>query len=348
MPRISSEAERQRRERIWIAVQRHPQGITEAEVADFVGVERRTVNNYLNKLEAEGKIYKDGTLWCPLNYEGTRLRAFELSPEEALTLYLATRLLVKLHDKRNEPAETALLKLATVLTGDAGVGYEIEQAAHELMERPVQSGYSSVFRTMMQAYIYRRRVAIRYKPLNGKAFETTFAPYLFEPSSVGFATYTIGHSSLPDKLRSYKLERIESARLTREEYTIPADFPGLDILRHAWSVIFGDELVRVVLRFSPRVRERVLETRWHPSQTTANDPEKGGWLRWAAHVADTTDMLPWIRGWGADVEVLAPTELRDMMSGETRRLAERYGWLTSRAAEARDTLDQTFSDYFGG
>jgi CRISPR-associated endonuclease/helicase Cas3 len=35
-------------------------------------------------------------------------------------------------------------------------------------------------------------------------------------------------------------------------------------------------------------------------------------------------MLPWIRGWGGDVEVLAPPALRDRLRGEARRLARVY------------------------
>ena len=325
MPR-TTESEKQRGlERTWLTVKRHPNGITESEIARFTGIQRRTVNNYLNELRDEGKIDKEGTLWFALNYEETRLRAFSLSPEEAYTLYLGSRLLVKQHDKRNEPAETALLKLAEVLTADAGVGQEIAQAARELAQRPARPGYQSVFTTMVRGYIYRKRVAIRYRPLNGRAFDTAFDTYLLEPSAIGYATYVIGYSSLPNALRAYKLERIEEARLLLQEYSVPADFPGLEILRNAWSIIMGDETVHVALRFNPRVRERVLETRWHPSQTCADDPERPGFLRWTADVADTTDMLPWIRGWGAECEVLQPERLRQSLALEAQRIWAVYG-----------------------
>src|SRR5690606_5644749 len=122
-----------------------PNGITEAELEEKTGIQRRMLNNYLRELEDEGKIYKDGLLWLALNFEGTRLRTFDLSPEEAYTLYLATRLLVKQHDKRNEPAETALMKLAHILTSDAGVGDEIAQAARELSSRTANRAYQEVF-----------------------------------------------------------------------------------------------------------------------------------------------------------------------------------------------------------
>ncbi len=177
----------------------------------------------------------------------------------------------------------------------------------------------------MRGYLYRRKLALRYRPLNGRPFETLFSIYLIEPSPVGYATYLIGYSEVSGGLRSYKLERVEEARLTGERYQIPADFKGLETLRSAWSIIYGEQTLRVELRFSPQVRARVLETTWHPSQRVAEDAQRPGWLCWEAEVADTLDMLPWIRGWGADCEVLAPEGLREGMEQEAKKLARVYG-----------------------
>lgn len=324
MARIDDDSKRQRKERVHLIVAAG-NGLRELEIAQRAGLEPRTTNNYLRELEIEGHLYKDGVLWHALDVKQTKLRSFELSPQEAYTLYLATRLLVKQHDKRNEPAETAMLKLARVLTSDLGVGREMEQAARELAQRDTIPGYQSVFRTMVQGYLYRRRVDLFYRPLGKSAFRTTFDTYLMEPSAIGYATYAIGHSGIVGKLRSYKLERIESAQLTQETYQIPADFSGLEVLRHSWSIIMGEETKRVVLRFSPQVRERVKETQWHPSQNDADDAERPGWLRWWVDVADTLDMLPWIRGWGADCEVIGPDELRNQLTTHVRNMGTIYG-----------------------
>ena len=261
----------------------------------------------------------------PLVLQESRLRPFDLLPEEAVTLYLGARLLSKQQDKRNEPAETALLKLATVLKADAGIGDEIEQAARELAQRPIQEEYQPIFREVVRGYIYRKKLEITYRPLNwNKSFQTIFSTYLLEPSPIGFTTYLIGHSSIVNKWRAYKLERIEAAHMIREDYSIPPEFPGLDILRNAWSIVMGDETVKVTLRFSPAVKARVMETRWHPSQQTREDPEKPGCLLWEVQVADTLDLLPWIRSWGADVEVLEPKELRNALTREAQALAALY------------------------
>lgn len=349
MPKIDETTRLQRLERIYLLLMRHGLGLTEAEIADEMGLERRTINNYLRKLETQGKAYKDGLYWLPLKLKEPRLRPFDLSPEEAVTLYLGARLLAKQQDKRNEPAETALLKLASALKADAGVGDEIEQAALELAQRPVQANYQPIFRDVVRGYIYRKKIEITYRPLGWKKpFTTIFSTYLLEPSPIGFSTYLVGHSSIVNKQRAYKLERIESVRLTREEYALPADFTGLDVLRNAWSIVLGDELVRVIMRFSPQVKTRVLETRWHPSQVTCDDPDQPGWLRWQVDVADTLDLLPWVRGWGADCEALEPKELRETLMGEARAMAERYGWqVRSAGSNSQIELKDSFNDFFG-
>ena len=124
MPKVDQSTYEGRKERAFLTLRRHPFGLTETELEQDTGIQRRTLNNYLRELETEGKIYKDGITWLALPYDQVQLRKFDLSPEEGMALYLATRLFVKQHDKRNEPAETALMKLAAVLTADAGVGTE--------------------------------------------------------------------------------------------------------------------------------------------------------------------------------------------------------------------------------
>lgn len=324
MARIEDRQKQEIKQQIWLKVQQNP-GIRTAEIAEQLQLERRRVQNYLAELRDEGKIEQEGWGWHALEFSGPRLYRFELSPEEVVTLYLGARLLVKQHDQRNEPAETALRKLATVLRSDAPIGKEIERAADELARRESDRDYQSVFRTIAQGYAYRKKIDLVYAPLGKQAFQTRFAVYLIEPSLVGAATYIIGHSSIGDKVREYKLGRIRSATLTQEGYDIPAEYEGLEIMRHAWSVIGGEAREKVVLRFSGNVRERVLETRWHPLQEEpVEDPEKPGWLRWSARVASTLDMKPWIRSWGADCEVLEPEGVRDEMKRTAYLLSQMY------------------------
>lgn len=54
-----------KREDVIETLERHENGLKESEVAEILGWDRRTVNNYLHELEAENQVYKEGQLWFP-------------------------------------------------------------------------------------------------------------------------------------------------------------------------------------------------------------------------------------------------------------------------------------------
>ncbi|GAB5426314.1 MAG: WYL domain-containing protein [Crocinitomicaceae bacterium] len=343
MARVSNDDKHARIGRVYKLVRDSKNGIRESEIAEILNIEKRTVHNYLKELQTEWKVYKDeGVLWFAEHQKPLVLRDLALEAEEAMVLYLASRLFVKQADRRNVIAETVLDKLSTILSTDAGLSGDIQKAAQILSKRPFEQGYEDIFRTIMQAYLYRRPVKLIYHPYKGDPFETIVCPYLLEPSAIGFSTYIIGHSSIVNDLRTYKIERIETANIiANKEYSIPDDFPGLALLENAWSIFYGEKTVEVILRFHPDVARRVRETNWHPSQQDVElDPEKEGYVILRFTVADTTDLIPWIRTWGANCEVLAPTILRATMTGEARRYAELYG-IGSNNSRKR------YSDIFG-
>jgi hypothetical protein len=74
----------------------------------------------------------------------------------------------------------------------------------------------------------------------------------------------------------------------------------------------------------------VQETRWHRSERT--EPQPDGSLVWRAQIAEPKEMLPWIRGWGADVEVLGPEGLRGTLEAECER------WRGCMGSEMEQTL----------
>jgi len=215
-----------------------------------------------------------------------------------------------------------------------------------LAQQPTDTDYEDVFSQVVRAYLSRRKLRIRYHPYHREPFVTLIEPYLIEPSSFGYGSYAIGFSSAPGALRTYKLERILQAELTTEPFDIPSDFPGLEILRNAWSIMYSEETVRVVLRFAPDVKRRVRESNWRGGNSIIeHDPDLPGYLIYAFDISDTTDLKPWIRTWGANVEVLEPAYLRDEMIGEARALAHVYGWQTARS---QDDSHARFGDLFGG
>ncbi len=83
--------------------------------------------------------------------------------------------------------------------------------------------------------------------------------------------------------------------------------------------------VTVKLRFAPNpgVIRRLEESIWHPLERI--EPTEDGGRIWSVEIAEWREMLPWIRGWGADVEVLEPKGTARGAGEEAKRLARVYG-----------------------
>lgn len=337
MSRIEDEHKQEIKQQVWLKIQQNP-GIRTQEIAFRLGLQIRRLNNYLSNLRDEGKIRQEGWSWYSEEFNGPRLYRFELSPVEVVTLYLGARLLVKQHDHRNEPAEMALRRLAAVLRSDAPIGKEIERVADELAQRGENRQYQSIFRTVAEAYAYRKKIKLTYKRLGADPFDTVFETYLIEPSLVGAATYIIGKSSIEKDGREhseYRLGRIQTVEMTQEPYDIPEKYQSFEVMRDAFSVIGGEAKVDVELRFHPDVVDRVQETKWHLREDTYPDPEKPGWLRWKAKVPNILDMRPWVKGWGAKVEILKPDDLREELINEAREMARLYNVMSEKPMQKR-------------
>ena len=321
MTRIANKAERlQAIEALLID---HPEGLTQTEIAARLGTHRTTIFRNLPDLQAP--IYEEGGR-LHLDRKGYLLN-LRLSLNEALAVHLAARLLAVNLDRQNAHAATALRKISQAMERMAPqISQHILRSAEAIdaLARFDNPTYMHVLETLTEGWSTGRKVRVWHrKSLTDPLTEYCFATYYIEPGAWGRSTYAIGVREPPGLMRTFKIERIERAELTQETYRIPADFDPFRLLTDAWGIWYTEEEpVEVVLKFSAHVAGRVQETRWHPSQTI--EPRPDGSLIWRGKVAAVQEMLPWIRGWGADVEVLEPHGLRETMEHEASRLADLY------------------------
>ena len=307
----------------------HPEGLTQAEIARRLGVNRSTISRNLRDMQAP--IYEDkGRLFIDRN---ANLYHLSLSLHEALALHLATRLLAANMDRQNPHAASALRKLSQAMqylspqlsrhiAGSAEVIDEL--ASHDDTE------YVRVLEMLTASWATGRKVRVFHrKNPSGPRTGYLFSPYYIEPGAWGRSTYVIGLREPPGEIRTFKVERIEAVERTEETYSIPEEFDPFRLLSDAWGIWYTEEApARVVLRFSPRVASRVRETHWHRSQEIETCAD--GSLLWKARIAAVQEMLPWIRGWGADVEVVEPTSLRETLRWELANAARNYGWKVTK------------------
>jgi CRISPR-associated endonuclease/helicase Cas3 len=303
----------------------HPEGLTQAEIARRLGVDRSTIHRDL--LDVPGHIYQedDGRLKIDRTADLINVR---LNLHEALSVHIAARLLATRMDRQNPHAASALRKLGVAMERWAArISCHVLQSA-DVMDEAAQRHdpvYLQSLEKLTLAWADQRKAQIwHHSEVADKVMEYTFSPYFVEPYAVGQTTHVIGMAEPPGKIRTFKIERIRRVEISRDPYELPADFDPRALLADAWGIWYTDnEPVEVVLKFHPRVARRVMETRWHRSAEEKELPD--GFLLWQARVAEPQEMLPWVRGWGADVEVLEPERLRKALEREARRMVSLYG-----------------------
>lgn len=303
-----------------------PKGLTRAEIARRMGVHRSIITRDMDELTHLYPIIDEDDGRVRVDRNGDLIR-INLNLHEALAVHLASRLLATRLDRQNPHAASALRKLGRALERWAErIGRHVIRSADMLDDSAQRRDpvYLQALERLTTAWADQRQVRVWHRSeRTGKVTEYRFCPYFIEPYPIGRTTMLIGFSDPPGKLRTLKIERIEQVELTGDPYQIPDDFDPHDLLRDTWGIWYTDEEpVEVVLKFHPRVANRVRETQWHRSEQVEEQPD--GSLIWRARVAEPKEMINWVRGWGADCEVLKPQGLRDTICGEVQRLFEIY------------------------
>ncbi len=304
---------------------------SDQEMADRIGTGRENVWKIRTK-EMEAK------MGIPfITEDGGRHRIdrtayvahIRLTPPEALALYIGGRRLQQHTKTGQQDVANALEKLANAL--HRPLVREMVLAAQTVLNQEQDAQQVDNLRKIMEGWMNGRRLRITHQsPHAPTPRDYMVTPYQLEPAVWGDGVYLIGYSDYHRGIATFKLSRIQRVSVTMEPFPPPDDFDSRAMLQHAWGIWNSDKQPETVrLKFSAYVMPYVKETIWHPEQTIQELPE-GGCI-WQADIAEWREMLPWVRGWGADVEVLGPPELREELVKTAVRLNKQYQ--ISRAAK---------------
>jgi CRISPR-associated endonuclease/helicase Cas3 len=295
---------------------------SDIEMAERLGVDRTLIYRDRMELTVEYPIEKDdeGRYHIP---RSKLISEIKLNLHEALTLYLAGRRTSRQTRFHQPHTVNAVEKLAATLRQP--MTERLLKSAERLMTQEKNPEKIKIIETITQAWVEQRKVRIEYQALGSDSLTRhTISPYIIEPSIWSDSVYVIAKSDFNDKMFAFKIERILSAVLSGETFEIPESFDDEQLLKHAWGIWVGDrDPVTVKLRFNQDAARRVNESKWHPLEHV-EATEDGGCI-WSAEVAEWREMLPWVRGWGADVEVLEPKSLREALEKEVKKMARVYG-----------------------
>jgi predicted DNA-binding transcriptional regulator YafY len=293
-----------------------PQSV--ADLAAREGTTRRTIERDLASLRTEmgERVEVDARHRYSIPSTPTGL-----NDVEALATYSAARLLV--HTGIGERHyRSSMRKLA----------HQLPEPARGTLLRSVDrlktAPEDRVLDLVAQAWFQRRVLRCRYlSPGRENPPMRDLEIYFFEIHRNNHEPYVFAYDRTErKKVLVLKLVRMTNVQLLDETYEVPDDFDPDEALGGSFGIVVGDE-VWVTLRASPSAAPRIREMANRGIVIESDTPDGGAVARLRGTLDDTgrpLELVPWLLGWGADIEVLEPLAVREAVAEALRRAAELY------------------------
>jgi predicted DNA-binding transcriptional regulator YafY len=212
--------------------------------------------------------------------------------------------------------ETALRKVDAVLPEETRAQVAETRRRVCLISWPHRAAPldSELPRLIQQAIAERRRLAVTYHARStAETAERTIDPYALVYYAGDW--HVLGYCHHRTDVRQFRLSRMEAPRLLPDRFVMPAEADAQAFWANTTHGRTGHCVAQV--RFSDTVTRWVRE---RPHYAWESEEETAEGLRVTLRVDRWEELLPWLLGWGGDVEVLSPPELRARMTEEARRM----------------------------
>ena len=294
-----------------ISLLRSGQALDADEIAKRMKISRRTVFRDLEMIERAG---------VPCRFDQERrgyvidawyfLPPVSLTLPEALALHLAV---FKLASPQNFPmyneAQRATRKISQALP--AGLRDQCTRIAQVFEARwPAHADARVIgasFQRLQVAAAECRKVRLRYDSYyEAREIVSIVHPYLV--AMVNRAWYLFAHSELHGEARTFRLDRVLSSEVLAETFVRPSGFSLDKHIGKAWTLVPEGKIWHVKLHFMPKVAGNVEEVMWHQTQRMQRLAD--GSLVFEVDVDGLGEISWWVMGYGDQVIVLEPEELR--------------------------------------
>ncbi len=304
-----------------MATSRH-RGVSLREIEETFEVTRRTAQRMTRALQeifhVSVEVIEDPDRTRRWRMKPTPLAEMRLSGADELeALEIATKRLSDPGDVRQRQAldslrERLLAAMPSNRARSAEADAEALLEAYGMAARP--GPIARVAREVVEEISNALRGPFRLKIRYGNDLR------LVEPYGVllGARRYLVARQpDKDDKLRHFRLDRIEEAEATEEFFARDKGFSLEDHAARAFGSYHDDsQFGEVIWRFSPEAAERALSWEFHPGQVVRKLVDgslevqfhAGGWLEMAWHLYQ----------WGDHVEVIEPSVLREVAHSARR------------------------------
>lgn len=294
------------------------------DFANYFDVSERTFHRDKKIMEELGvPIYYDNHLKEYKILDNFRFKAPNLDQKETEAVLMAAKEYQNRSFPMKKELESGLAKVYNSLPeflknsmGSYIKNYEIISDPFVDLEEHQQK-----FEELKKAINNGNRILINYYSMSSdQTTERKLDPYnLFFNNG---APYLYAFCHLRAEKRIFRIDRIKEIKLTAEEFVLPSDFSLADELDNAWGVEQGKEEMEVEVKFIGRAARFVPEYHWSDKQEIKELKENE--IIFKVKTGSREEIKKWILGYGAEAEVLRPTDLRKEMKAELEEMIKNY------------------------
>jgi predicted DNA-binding transcriptional regulator YafY len=300
--------------------------MTARELAQRLEVSERTIHRDMEALSGAGipVVAERGTGggWSLLETYQTNLTGLNEGEVQALFLSQPSNVLSDLGLHR--ASEAALIKLLAAIPALSRRDAEYTHQRIYIDATGWNNSKEDVsFLPVLQEAIWQeRKVYLTYQRSDGANLERLVDPLgLVAKGSIWYLV-----AAVEGEVRTYRVSRVRQAELTNLPCVRP---PGFDLAKH-WeqsSASFITRLprypttVRVTPEILPRMRFAGRFARFEPSE---QPPDEEGWLKFSIMFETEAEACEYVLGFGPQIEVLEPAELREKIINLAASVLEFY------------------------
>ena len=296
-------------------------GLSGSQLADLLGVDRRTVRRYIVELENFGVPIRStrGRDGCYALMPGYKLPPMVFSNDETLALSVGLRVARDLGLSDLTPAvASAQAKLDRVMpkTLKRKIGDLNAVVALDLLPPQAQSG-SEFFAQVTQCASAAQTILLRYSALDGTTTDREVDPY-----GVGYlygAWYVVGYCHLRCGLRSFRLDRVVAVSACPKSFGIPPGFNVLEYLRESIAAV--ERSHAIVVRFANA--EMAAVRRAVPSSIGKLTQERGR-IRLDAQADDLDWFARELARLGLEFDIAKPKALKVVLIRHLEKLLAKH------------------------
>ncbi len=296
---------------------------TAEELAEKLGVKKRTIHNYLNDLRDKGAPIENNREQGYFYSDPSWRLKLPLTQGDLFVLTLGAQILHSYAGSVYEQdLKSAISRLADRLPEVSWV--DLQQLAEENVVFRASAAINLnpiIWRDLETACQQKRRVSMVYfNPKRREELVRELEPYVLHfnrnnPYVTGFCLKNL-------EVRDFRVDRIRSLTVLSEKFEVQANFDRREHFGRAFQYQTGREVKSIAIWFDVGTAPYIRERRWHPTQVIEELGAGDLVLRFEAPVLE--EVKRWVMFYGRGAVVREPPELVAMVKQEVLDMQQQY------------------------